>query len=84
MMKGRRKNPKGWSTLETIQGLVLSLDMFGFFSFFFFFFLVWKPCGTFLSNGLHCSHQEYFMLLEIKLPKIHSRLFVHEKSVGTG
>lgn len=64
-----------------IQGLVLSLDMFGFFS---LFFLLWKPRDSFLSNSLHRSHQEHFRLLEIKLSKIHSRLLVCEKSVGTG
>lgn len=70
-----------------IQGLVLSSDMFGVFfllTFSFFFFLVWKPPDSFLCNGLHCGHQEHFMLLEIKLPKKHFRLHVREKSVGTG
>lgn len=64
--------------IRDIQGLVLPLGVFGFFSDF-FFFLVWKPYNSFLSNGLRRSHQEHYILLEIKLLKILCRLFVHEK-----
>lgn len=40
------------------------------------------PHDSFLSSSLCHSHQEHFILLEIKLPKINSTLFVYEKSMG--
>lgn len=74
MMKGMGMSPEEWSTLVTSKDLYCLWISLVFFSD--FFFLVWKPCDSFLSNGLYCSQQENFILLEIKLPKIRSRLLV--------
>lgn len=66
-----------------IPGLVLFI--FFCLPFFFFPFSGLKTmCDSVLSNSLHHSQQERFILLEIKLPKINSRLFAYEKSVGAG